>query len=202
MTVAGAGGPSPARCPREGRCGAEAPVARGSSGVLGPRRRGFPRVAVLRLAPLRCARSTRPPLGPLCDPGIRRRSVTSPHLDAVKPHLRAGERAAHADQRPCKRFWRTFTPLPHSRKGPALKGAQNGLERFREIPAPAEHLRSGRGRAAPPRNVTTLTQGNAALDLHRPSGRGLIVPAPPKERNPNGPAAAIQRRMSAGREGN
>nr|DAP28404.1 MAG TPA: hypothetical protein [Caudoviricetes sp.] len=38
--------------------------------------------------------------------------------------------------------------------------------------------------------------------MHRPSVRGLIVPAPPKGRNPNGPAAAIQRRMSAGREGN
>ena len=61
--VASAGGPSPARCPREGRCGAGAPVAHGSSGVFGPRRRGFPRVAVSRLAPLRCARSTRPPSG-------------------------------------------------------------------------------------------------------------------------------------------
>nr|DAY11737.1 MAG TPA: hypothetical protein [Caudoviricetes sp.] len=60
-------GTSPARGPREGRCGAGAPVARGSSGVLGPRRRGFPRVAAPRLAPLRCARSSRPPLGPLCD---------------------------------------------------------------------------------------------------------------------------------------
>nr|DAQ82166.1 MAG TPA: hypothetical protein [Caudoviricetes sp.] len=50
--------------------------------------------------------------------------------------------------------------------------------------------------------MTTLTQGNAALDLHRPSRRDLIVPAPPRERNPNGPAAAIQRRMPAGREGN
>nr|DAY01351.1 MAG TPA: hypothetical protein [Caudoviricetes sp.] len=87
-----------------GRCGAGAPVAHASSQVLGSRRRGFPRVAVLRLAPLRCARSTRPPLGPLCDLGIRRRSVTSPPLDAVQPHLRAGERAAHASQRPCKRF--------------------------------------------------------------------------------------------------
>ena len=36
-----------------------------------PRRRGFPRVAVLRLAPLRCARSTRPPLEPLSDLGRR-----------------------------------------------------------------------------------------------------------------------------------
>lgn len=95
--VAGAGEPSPLRCPRDGRCGAEAPVAHASSQVLGARRRGFPRVAVLRLAPLRCARSTRPPLGPLCDLWLRRRS-DSP------PHLRAEERTAHAPQRPCKRF--------------------------------------------------------------------------------------------------
>lgn len=61
-----------------------------------PRRRGFPRVAVLRLAPLRCARSTRPPLGPLSDLGLRRRSAPI--------GLRSGERAAHAPQRPCKRF--------------------------------------------------------------------------------------------------
>ena len=73
-----AGEPSPLRCPREGRCGAGAPVAHASSQVLGPRRRGFPRVAVLRLAPLRCARSTRPPLGPLCDRRLRRRSAPPP----------------------------------------------------------------------------------------------------------------------------
>lgn len=43
-----------------------------------PRRRGFPRVAVLRLAPLRCARSTRPPLGPLSDLGRRCRCEAFP----------------------------------------------------------------------------------------------------------------------------
>nr|DAD85967.1 MAG TPA: hypothetical protein [Phage sp. ct4bw6] len=100
MAVASAGGPSPARCPRVRRCGAGAPVAHASSGVLGPRRRGSPRVAVLRLAPLRCARSTRPPLGPLCDLRLRRRSA-SHDLNA---HLRAEERASHATQSPCKRF--------------------------------------------------------------------------------------------------
>jgi hypothetical protein len=75
------------------------------------------------------------------------------------PPPRAGERAAHAPQRPCKRFWGTFTPSPHSRRGTAPKGAQNGLERLRGIPAPARggpsrphpHLRSGEGRAAAPR---------------------------------------------------
>nr|DAT31688.1 MAG TPA: hypothetical protein [Caudoviricetes sp.] len=71
-----------------------------SSQVLGSRRRGFPRVAVLRLAPLRCARSTRPPLRPLCDLERRRRSASH----GLNSHLRAGERAAHAAQRPCKRF--------------------------------------------------------------------------------------------------
>lgn len=76
--VASAGEPSPLRCPREGRCGAGAPVAHASSQVLGSRRRGFPRVAVLRLAPLRCARSTRPPLGPLCDLGRRFRCGAFP----------------------------------------------------------------------------------------------------------------------------
>nr|DAQ15651.1 MAG TPA: hypothetical protein [Caudoviricetes sp.] len=75
MPVASAGEPSPLRCPREGRCGAGAPVAHASSQVLGSRRRGFPRVAVLRLAPLRCARSTRPPLGPLSDLELRRQSA-------------------------------------------------------------------------------------------------------------------------------
>nr|DAI69787.1 MAG TPA: hypothetical protein [Caudoviricetes sp.] len=34
----------------------------------------------------------------------QRRSASPPHLDAVPLHLRAGERAAHASQRPCKRF--------------------------------------------------------------------------------------------------
>nr|DAU80218.1 MAG TPA: hypothetical protein [Caudoviricetes sp.] len=91
MTAAGAGEPSSPRCPREGRRGAGAPVAHASSRVLGSRRRGFPRVAVLRLAPLRCARSTRPPLGPLCDLGLRRRSAPYRHPDAVPPHSRAGE---------------------------------------------------------------------------------------------------------------
>ena len=76
LPVADAGEPSPLRCPRAGRCGAEAPVAHASSQVLGSRRRGFPRVAVLRLAPLRCARSTRPPLGPLGDLGLRRRPTS------------------------------------------------------------------------------------------------------------------------------
>lgn len=105
--VASAGEPSPLRCPREGRCGAGAPVAHASSQVLGSRRRGFPRVAVLRLAPLRCARSTRPPLGPLGDLELRRRPADRPssrNLNAAPLHLRSGERAAHAPQRPCKRF--------------------------------------------------------------------------------------------------
>lgn len=100
--VASAGGPSPARCPREGRCGAGAPVAHGSSGVLGPRRRGFPRVAVLRLAPLRCARSTRPPLGPLGDRRPRCRGVPIRLNPPRAPSCR--ERAANTSQKPCKRF--------------------------------------------------------------------------------------------------
>ena len=83
------GGPSPARCPREGRCGAGAPVAHGSSGVFGPRRRGFPRVAVSRLAPLRCARSTRPPLGPLGDLGRRWRPFRGASSQAA-PHRSRG----------------------------------------------------------------------------------------------------------------
>lgn len=163
--VASAGEPSPLRCPRAGRCGAGAPVAHASSQVLGSRRRGFTRVAVSRLAPLRCARSTRPPLGPLGDRELRRRPTPrSPHR-VPSVHLRAGERAASTPQRPCKRFWRTFTPSPHSRRGTALKGAQNGLHGFREfrprlrgVPAP-----SFRGGAAPPphANVTTLTSGNS-----------------------------------------
>lgn len=87
--VASARGPSPARCPRDGRCGAGAPVAHAASGVLGPRRRGFPRVAVSRLAPLRCARSTRPPLGPLGDLRLRRRSVSRAFSAQPRAPLRA-----------------------------------------------------------------------------------------------------------------
>lgn len=153
--VASAGGPSPARCPREGRCGAGAPVARGASGVFGPRRRGFPRVAVLRLAPLRCARSTRPPLGPLGDLELRRQSATcctsgarsctfvlgrGPHMplrgrvsdsDGLLPRLRTPGRV-----RPRKALRRAYTTSEESR-----------CRHRRATP----HLRSGEGRAAAPR---------------------------------------------------
>lgn len=99
----------------------------------------------------------------------QRRSASPPHLDADPSRLRAGEKPAHAAQTPCKRFWRTFTPSPHSRKGPALKGAQNGLERLLGIPAQPDHLRSGRGSAATPRNVTTFTSEMPASICIAPS---------------------------------
>ena len=176
MPVASAGEPSPLRCPREGRCGAGAPVAHASSQVLGSRRRGFPRVAVLRLAPLRCARSTRPPLGPLSDLRLRRRFEPP-------PPLRAGEGPSRTAQAPCKPLCRTFTPSPHSLRGPALKGAQNGLERLLEIPAPVEHPPSRERAAAPARKCDDVHSRNARVDLHRALGRCSIDPSPPRERN-------------------
>lgn len=200
--VASAGGPSPARCPRDGRCGAEAPVAHAASGVLGPRRRGFPRVAVSRLAPLRCARSTRPPLGPLGDLELRRRPTScgpSPHLRARTAHLRAGERPANTPQKPCKRLWRTFTPLPHSRKGAALKGSQNGLKRFWGIPPPPE------ARPAPSSRGGLRRPANKCDDTHARNGRVRFASAPGMGFNRaitargaklRGPAVAIQRRTT------
>lgn len=184
--VASAGEPSPLRCPREGRCGAEAPVAHASSQVLGSRRRGFPRVAVSRLAPLRCARSTRPPLGPLGDRRRQRQAIPSGlsrRLGGRATHLRARERPAHAAQSPCKRFWGTFAPPPHSRKGPALEGAQNGLERLWRIPAsdPAPSFREGRRRLA--RECDDVHSRNARVDLHSAPDCGSIEPSPQGERN-------------------
>lgn len=97
------------------------------------------------------------------------------------------ERAAHASQTPCKRLWRTFTPSPHSRKGPALKGAQNGLERLRELRrrADSEHapsFREGRAAAAP-RKCDDTHPGNVRVELHRPLGWCSLDPSPPRERN-------------------
>lgn len=127
-------GGSPLRCPREGRCGAGAPVARGSSQVLGSPaerlssgRRVEARSASLRSVNTPAPQASRRPRAPT---SIQSEQPPSRDLNAVPPHLRAGERAAHAHQRPCKRFWRTFTPSPHSREGTALKGAKNGLHGF------------------------------------------------------------------------
>ena len=47
----------------------------------------------------------------------------------------------------------------------------------------APHLRSERGRGAAPRKCDDTHLRNAALDLHRPPGWGLIDPSPPRERN-------------------
>ena len=47
----------------------------------------------------------------------------------------------------------------------------------------APHLRSGRGRGAALRKCDDTHLRNAALDLHRPPGWGLIDPSPPRERN-------------------
>nr|DAQ26401.1 MAG TPA: hypothetical protein [Caudoviricetes sp.] len=71
-----------------------------SSQVLGSRRRGFPRVAVSRLAPLRCARSTRPPLGPLCDPELRCRP-TAIRL-AAAPGCRSAAPSCRREGRTCR----------------------------------------------------------------------------------------------------
>ena len=188
--VAGAGGPSPARCPRDGRCGAEAPVAHAASGVLGPRRRGSPRVAVSRLAPLRCARSTRPPLGPLGDLELRRRPASRAPLVRSSctfvpgrgPQTPLRGRVSDSDG---------LSPRPRTPGGvrprKALRTAYTASEEFRRR-RPRTFVPGG---AAPPRpvNVTTLTAGNPISTCIRPSGWGLIVPAPPRERNPNGPAA-------------
>ena len=200
--VAGAGGPSPARCPRDGRCGAGAPVAHAASGVLGPRRRGSPRVAVSRLAPLRCARSTRPPLGPLGDLELRRRPAPCPPSRPLT-HLRAPSRTFVPGTRPrMPSRGRVsdsdgLSPRPRTpgrvRPRKALRTAYTASEELRRR---RPHLRSGRGRAARPANVTTLTREMPSSTCIRPSGRGLIVPAPPRERNSDGPAAAIQRRSA------
>lgn len=138
-------GGSPLRCPREGRCGAGAPVARGSSQVLGSPaerlssgRRVEARSAALRSVNTPAPRASQRPRAPMAAASGRIAPMPPPLDREACSHLRAGERPAHAPQRPCKRFWRTFTPSPHSRRGTALKGAQNGLERFRGIPAPPE----------------------------------------------------------------
>nr|DAX41617.1 MAG TPA: hypothetical protein [Caudoviricetes sp.] len=83
MTVAGAGGPSPARCPREGRCGAGAPVAprvlgrsRSQAERLSSGRRVEARSAALRSVNTPAPRaSLRPPTAGAPDP-VRSRSPT------------------------------------------------------------------------------------------------------------------------------
>ena len=158
--VASAGGPSPARCPRDGRCGAGAPVAHAASGVLGPRRRGFPRVAVSRLAPLRCARSTRPPLGPLGDRESRCRAARArTFVPGRGPQTPLRSRVSDSDGllprlRTPGRVW--------LRKALRMAYTASGEFRHRRVGCSAHtppHLRSGRA-APPPGNVTTLTARN------------------------------------------
>lgn len=156
--VAGAGGPSPARCPREGRCGAGAPVARGSSGVFGPRRRGFPRVAVSRLAPLRCARSTRPPLGPLGDRGLRCPGVpVRPNPPTPVPSRTfVPRRGPHMPLRGRESDSDGLLPRPRTpgrvRTGKALRTAYTASEEFRRRSRRVTRaFVPGEGRAAAPR---------------------------------------------------
>lgn len=73
--------------------------APGGEASLGPPCRGSLRCAALG----RHARPSGLSATPSSDAG-QRRSASQPHLDAVPLHLRAGERAPQAPQRPCKRF--------------------------------------------------------------------------------------------------
>ena len=54
----------------------------------------------------------------------------------------------------------------------------------------------------PPGECDDTHRRKSDFDLHPFRGRGLILIAPPRERNLNGPAAADQRRVSTVREGN
>lgn len=189
--VASAGEPSPLRCPREGRCGAEAPVAHASSQVLGSRRRGFPRVAVSRLAPLRCARSTRPPLGPLGDPGPRRRSAPRRLAEHPSSNPRAPSCRGTGRKHPseaARAILADFHPAPALPEGSGPERRSERLTRPQGDPAagasgmPRTFVPGG-GRVARLANVTTLTTRNAPLDLHPSPGWGLINPSPPRERN-------------------
>lgn len=148
-------GASPLRCPREGRCGAGAPVAHASSQVLGSRRRGFPRVAVLRLAPLRCARSTRPPLGPLGDRGRRFRCEAFPSRrprswSLPAPSCRGEGRACPSEA--ARASLTGFYPAGTLPEGYGPERRSEWLRTPQESSAPgvvrAPHLRSERGRAA------------------------------------------------------
>lgn len=177
--VASAGEPSPLRCPREGRCGAEAPVAHASSQVLGSRRRGFPRVAVSRLAPLRCARSTRPPLGPLGDLELRRRYASHGlPLGAPRGSARAPSCRGEGRKRPpeaVRALLTDFHPVPALPEG---SGPERRSERLRTpqgnpvagasgMPAPFVPGRPRR-RAG---NVTTLTaKWTRSICIHPSNG--------------------------------
>ena len=102
---------------------------------------------------------------------------------ASSSHLRAGERSSHTAQTPCKRFWRTFATSPHSRRGPSWKGAQNGLERLRGIPASTAEPSFRKGPRRPASKCDDTHTRNARVDLHQPFGWGSIESSTPRERN-------------------
>nr|DAX36108.1 MAG TPA: hypothetical protein [Caudoviricetes sp.] len=137
---------------------------------------GSPRRGSLRCAAL--GRRARPSGLSATDVGDGVRSDSAP-----SSHLRARERSSHAAQRPCKRFWQTFTPPPHPGKGSPLAGAQNGLERLRGSPASAAEPSFRKGPARPAHKCDDTHSRNARVDLHRASDRCSIEPSPPRERN-------------------
>ena len=178
--VASAGGPSPARCPRAGRCGAGAPVAprvlgrfRSQAERLSSGRRVEARSAALRSVDTPAPRASRRPEAPTAIRPVRAFSCT--FVPGRGPQTPLSSRVSDSDG---------LLPRPRTpgRVWPrkALRMAYTASEEFRRW---AAHLRSGEGQRRPPRKCEDTHPVNADFDLHPPPGRGLINPSPPRERN-------------------
>ena len=185
--VASAGGPSPARCPRAGRCGAGAPVAprvlgrfRSQAERLSSGRRVEARSAALRSVDTPAPRASRRPQAP-----TEIRSAAEPlqppwahsctPVPGREPHMPLRGRVSDSDG---------LLPRPRTPGGvwprKALRMAYTASEEFRRG---ATHLRSGEGPRRPPSKCEDTHPVNADFDLHPAPGWGLIVPAPPRGRN-------------------
>ena len=170
---------------------------RGSSGVFGPRRRGFPRVAVSRLAPLRCARSTRPPLGPLGDLELRRRSTSRLPLVPLRAPSCWGE-GRTCPSEAVRALLTDFYPAPALPEGSGPKRRSEWLTRL------LRNLDAGSGGVTAPsfRGGARRPPGECddTHDTRRPSrfafapGMGFNKPITAEGAKLSGPAAAIQRR--------
>ena len=178
--VASAGGPSPARCPRAGRCGAGAPVAprvlgrfRSQAERLSSGRRVEARSAALRSVDTPAPRASRRPRAP-----TEIRPVPAPSCTFVpgrEPHMPLRGRVSDSDG---------LLPRPRTpgRVWPrkALRRAYTTSEESRRW---AAHPRSGEGPRRPPHECDDTHGRKSDFNLHSPSGWGLMNPSPPRERN-------------------
>ena len=188
--VASAGGPSPARCPRDGRCGAGAPVAprglgrsRSQAERLSSGRRVEARSAALRSVNTPAPRASRRPRAPMAI-----RPVPAPSCTFVPgggPHMPLRGRESASDGL-----------LPRFRT-PGGSGPERRSEWLTRLlgNSAAGQPPSFRGGAAPPPGECDDTHHRKSdFDLRPPLGTGFNKPIDAEGAKLPDPAAAIQRR--------